>query len=1412
MLQDNVILHSSEEFYKHEIIKPSLQHGRHKRDIVDTRLENGFHADELILRYKDVIIDLKLNDNLIPQGHFMRYQLPNGTDVVQHFTKTDIDLCHYKGTIRNNVESHVAISTCDGIKGVIFDGDETYYIDTKHNGNISDEHFLYRHSDRKANQTQRMPCGFEKHHHSVPEASPASLHDSAIKQTLRYKRSADTVIRGPYNANRHSSFVELVLVVDNKVYKSLGENLKKVHSHCKDIANIMNALYVPLNIFIALVGIVVWNENNEAELSSDGDKTLKNFLKYRREVLVTKHPNDNAQLLTKEQFEGGVVGKALKGPICTYEYSGGVSMDHSQIVSVVATTVAHEMGHNFGMEHDTPDCKCKEDRCIMSASSSSVAPFHWSSCSIDQLNLAFHRGMNYCLRNKPTQLFDIDSPQCGNGFVEPGEQCDCGLPDFCQNSCCNPNTCMLHSNASCATGECCDLTTCHPRTAGTVCRTADGECDLPEYCTGESEYCPPNYFKRDTELCDGGKAYCYEGSCQSHTDQCKLLWGPSGHSMEECYIKNLEGTRHGNCGYDRLNSTYRNCSREDIMCGLLQCRHLNEILEFGMESVALLSHSFITHKKQVIPCRTAIIDLGLQSVDPGLTPNGAICGDGKMCIRQKCLSIVSLRASGIGLDCPENCNGHGTCDNKGHCHCDNGFAPPTCSTPGHGGSGYSGPAANPNEGSGFVRIMYVFFLGVVPFLILASLFLYYWKQNKPFFMSKTPNLFKSSNTSAQNRSGSGNGGHSSTSPAAGKTSTPSSTDDMNSSLLKSGENVDSNGVNNNIPYGRFKGYTLKPLPISRTPQINAPNVAFVHPVSKIVSETTNVPNGAPNRIAPPVPKPPNIARSQTQIKPVKPIVNRSNSVLPSKYSSEVAPALPPMNPGATARPLISSPILEASTCSAKELISPLRHNAEKYADKVPVRPAPSVPIQPTTITDTNTNQSRIDVVQNLKKAKDGTIKRIALLLKKDEKAAGASILSRNPSKSLDREKLRNIQISAPITADLSSDGEQEPERSFVNRTQSMRDPSNAVVKRPTIQTFGSMRQPGSVKRPGSIVGSRPKSPPPPRPPAPSTGQPNVQPGTKVCNEYDSCEAVEAPLAQIVESSPTNSDNIYAVIEEYQSPAKIPIPVEKADSSGIGLLSEIVNEIENRNLDSIYSVTTLNRKKSTDTDPVATYANTSDFADSSANEYINLTPSTTSSGYLRPTSINAPIARVSPVKPSDLPTKPVTNNLSSFGKKDVDSNGGSGGSDGNKKIIKKQSSDAASKPPSANKTTAVAPTQVHFNRTKTPPNIQTNSIRKRSPSPTTQSASNKKPITNAVKSTPSTKANVKPKTPAKPSAINSNEPSLHKPKWQTTNSKDRTVGGVTTAGANFKTNSAKSNVASLQQKFESAGCSNIATLK
>ena len=137
--------------------------------------------------------------------------------------------------------------------------------------------------------------------------------------------------------------------------------------------------------------------------------------------------------------------------MCTYEFSGGVSIWHSEVIGIVAVTMAHEMGHNFGMDHDGTNCKCPEQQCIMGPSSSTMKWYFWSSCSLEHLAMAFEHGMDYCLRNKPRTLFG--SPVCGNGFVEPGEECDCGLREHCDNPCCNPETCRMYANATCATGR-----------------------------------------------------------------------------------------------------------------------------------------------------------------------------------------------------------------------------------------------------------------------------------------------------------------------------------------------------------------------------------------------------------------------------------------------------------------------------------------------------------------------------------------------------------------------------------------------------------------------------------------------------------------------------------------------------------------------------------------------------------------------------------------------------------------------------------------------------------------------------------------------------------------------------------------------------------------------------------------------
>ncbi|KAF6034504.1 hypothetical protein EB796_007186 [Bugula neritina] len=106
------------------------------------------------------------------------------------------------------------------------------------------------------------------------------------------------------------------------------------------------------------------------------------------------------------------------------------------------------------------------------------------------------------------------------------EECDCGPEEDCNSKCCNPNTCRLYSNATCATGSCCDLETCTVRPISYPCRSVqDSQCDLPETCDGNSEWCPVDTYKRDgTECTNVEQGYCYGGKCNTHSSQCQFLW------------------------------------------------------------------------------------------------------------------------------------------------------------------------------------------------------------------------------------------------------------------------------------------------------------------------------------------------------------------------------------------------------------------------------------------------------------------------------------------------------------------------------------------------------------------------------------------------------------------------------------------------------------------------------------------------------------------------------------------------------------------------------------------------------------------------------------------------------------------------------------------------------------------------
>lgn len=551
--------------------------------------------------------------------------------------------------------------------------------------------------------------------------------------------------------------------------------------------------------------------------------------------------------------------------------------------------------------------------------------------------------------------------------------------------------------------------------------------------------------------------------------------------------------------------------------------------------------------------------------------------------------------------------------------------------------------------------------------------------------------------------------------------------------------------------GHFNGFTLTPISKKEPEPIRAaPPVPVAPPIPVIKSPVVNRANTTAET-KPALVNKPSVLRSQS-FKP-----NSLTNAISSANSASVAPALPPPNPGSNARPIISSPILENSTCTAKELISPLRN-----APKVPVRPAPVLEIAPPVSKETKRPLSSPDSVINTvtfaddvfkKPAKDSgsALNRIASFLSKEKKPVintNSLPRSKASNKVIDKAALRNMEISNPIpqtTIDIAVNAlpvDTPENKAVVMRAQSMR--GSSVTPRPNIPNFGSMRQPSGAKRPLSIpTGSRPKSPPPPLPVVPETKKPegikipglpgyqkpsaNPQKVTKQ-NQYDDC-LNEAPLARISEdNSPVSSDNIYAVIEDSPSSPETAKAVANVKSNSgsnesMGLLGEIVSEIQNRNFDSIYSTSTLARKKKENEEKQKAlassdlYVNAPTIYKAGESVYSNMgniksSASSTSSGYINPNSVNPPLKTAANDQKSEpIPSKP---NLSSF-KTDQSTLSRSQGPvtssfktktspTASKKLLTSSESKAAN-----NKITT---TPKPLNRQVTPPNL-----RSRKPSPT-----------------------------------------------------------------------------------------------
>ncbi|XP_062855723.1 disintegrin and metalloproteinase domain-containing protein 19 [Trichomycterus rosablanca] len=652
----------------------------------------------------ELVLQLQKNEELLAPNYQEVWYGPNGER--QFFKPSRRDHCYYHGTVKGVQDSSVVLSTCTGLRGIIsMNSSVTYMIEPLPNQTVSQGHAVFNAESLKIPQST---CG---------QQHGEQNHTDKLDQLIGGIAQAYQTNREKREVSHSMKYVELMVVADHAECLKHQGNLEKIKAKLLEAVNYVDKFYKALNIRVALILLEIWNDGDKINVSANPYSTLGEFLSWRRKQLQ-QLPNDNAQLITGTSFHGTTIGLAPLKAMCSEYQSGGVNSDHSDVAVGVAATMAHEMGHNFGMNHDSEGC-CQalpdDGGCIMAAATGHPFPRVFNPCNLAELKRYLNSGGGKCLFNLPNTRVMYGGQRCGNGYLEEGEECDCGEEEECSSPCCNSNNCTLKAGAECAHGVCCE--NCKLKSPGVLCRPNSGSCDLPEYCDGKSESCPANFYLVDGSPCAYSEAYCYTGMCLTLEQQCLSLWGKDARPAPDlCFTKvNEAGDPYGNCGKD-LMGVYRKCSERNAKCGKIQCQ---SAASKPTETNAVAIDTTVTYDgNRKILCRGTHVyksnhrgqnqgdENQGDTLDPGLVMTGTKCGEKAICFNGECRNTSFLRAD----ECNAKCHGHGMCNNNHNCHCDKGWAPPSCLNPGNGGSVDSGPV----NSQGKLRLLMV----ILPLIIL----------------------------------------------------------------------------------------------------------------------------------------------------------------------------------------------------------------------------------------------------------------------------------------------------------------------------------------------------------------------------------------------------------------------------------------------------------------------------------------------------------------------------------------------------------------------------------------------------------------------------------------------------------------------------------------------------------------------
>ncbi|KAL4704462.1 hypothetical protein ACJJTC_019561 [Scirpophaga incertulas] len=457
----------------------------------------------------------------------------------------------------------------------------------KNRKNISDELRLRRMKSRRRRRRESNNCATKQPPYQWKTRN-YDKHDIELQKNQRYnKYSARSNQRqGRQNsqdgrrATRSVSrprHVEVLLVADKSMTKFHDEP-DNLTTYLLTIMNMVSSLYMDPSIGnyikVVVVKIIFVEEMDAApdlEVTTNADTTLQSFCRWQQQLNPdddsNPHHHDVAILITRQDICSqhgnpcSTLGVAHVAGMCKPDRSCSVNEDNG---IMLAHTITHELGHNFGLYHDTEKIGCHRREGstlhimtpIFEADTVQVA---WSRCSKRDVTNFLDAGMGECLSDRPSQeeytypevpagvMFNAEN-QCRLQFgadavvcAKPSELCEhlwclvnntcktmlrpaapgttCGPDMWCQNQTCVDRTPSPTPRDGgwgpwTAWSEC-------SRTCGAGVSTQSRECNNPEpenngnYCIGDRS----RYKICNTDPCPINEPTFREVQCSKYNNK-----------------------------------------------------------------------------------------------------------------------------------------------------------------------------------------------------------------------------------------------------------------------------------------------------------------------------------------------------------------------------------------------------------------------------------------------------------------------------------------------------------------------------------------------------------------------------------------------------------------------------------------------------------------------------------------------------------------------------------------------------------------------------------------------------------------------------------------------------------------------------------------------------------------------------